>query len=132
MPKWKEKKILCIWPSDKEEWARISKFLHSSSFGSRFGTVGLRHNQQWIHFNLSVYAYRSWNCLELHHLWFKLSIYVYWCWSLETVLLCRITSFGVYTTYRWYLGVVSFCKTEREGADVLKERKVQFWNGSYR
>ncbi len=35
--------ILCIWPFDKEEWARISNFLHSSMFGSRFGTLGLGH-----------------------------------------------------------------------------------------
>ncbi len=42
MSNWK-KTILCIWPSHKEEWARISNFWHSSSFGSRFVRVGLGH-----------------------------------------------------------------------------------------
>ncbi len=46
-----------IWPFNKEEWARISKKLHSSSFGSRFGTVGLRqeeHCSNWLSLSLSL------------------------------------------------------------------------------
>ncbi len=31
------------WGPNKEEWARISQFLHSATFGSRFGTVRLGH-----------------------------------------------------------------------------------------
>ncbi len=36
------------WPFYKEEWAWISKILHSSSFGSRFGTVRLGNKYEWV------------------------------------------------------------------------------------
>ncbi len=64
MSNWK-KKILCIWPSDKEEWERISNFLHSSSFRSRFGTVGLGHKQEWNSFVLATQSF--WTCSNLSY-----------------------------------------------------------------
>ncbi len=47
-----------IWPFNKEEWVRISNFLHSPTFGSRFGTVRLGH-KCWFK-SLKIWNIKVW------------------------------------------------------------------------